>query len=178
MKKQVLVVIIILTLASAALAREGAQLILQNRDGTKVAGELLAVKHYRLILKQSDTDAGVTADIRDLAAIMIMGKSSSLPRVAGGVGGFLVGGGAGYLVVRLTFRKSYELSEAKSFWKDVNIGLLLVLGCATVGAVIGANLVGSAGADTTIQVEGKPDVEIQKILERLRSKALLKGESY
>ena len=49
--------------------------------------------------------------------------------------------------------------------------VMAALGIALAGLVIGS----VAGADTTIRIEGKSNLEIQEILEKLRKKARIRN---
>ena len=136
--------------------KPGVLLVIQQKDGDLVGGELIAVKENSLLLLERDSGADVTIDIKDIRVIKIIKKSKA------GVG-LLAGGAIGAFFGYLTKAPKTE-SEGLFFpWNATGGGILGGLLGLVTGAV--------AGTDETIQIEAMPDSEIQKILEKLRKKA-------
>lgn len=164
-----------LSLSVNLMARErrGADIMIQKKDGQHVKGELIAVKQNSLLLKEHDSGADVTLAVREIKTITIVKKSKTLKQ--GGMG-LLIGGAAG--VATCTFLL-YMGSFMGIAWEDIEGTEIFInyalpyglLGGCTIGALIGVITGASAGKDKTIQIEGKSEAEIRKILEDLRKKA-------
>lgn len=147
--------------------KKGANLIIQRVDRIRVRGELIAVKKDSLLLLERESVAGVTVDIGDIEVIKIVRGSRVL---VGGITGLLFGGVIGFLI-------GYPQGDEGGFVivskpQAGAIGAAIGgVSCALFGAGIGA----AVGEYKTIQVEGKSDVEIQRILEYLRKKARIRN---
>jgi hypothetical protein len=137
--------------------RKGAELIVQKKDGQQMKGELIAVKPSSLLLLDSQTGADVSVEIGEIAVIKIMKKSKAL---TGALGGFLIGGGAGYLVAYAT---------DKEYATDPDTHVFLYYGI--LGLIAGWIAGEALGRDKTIKIEGKSPEEIKAVLEKLRSRA-------
>ncbi|MFX0211366.1 MAG: hypothetical protein ACFFDT_35630 [Candidatus Hodarchaeota archaeon] len=136
--------------------KTGADLIIQRTDGTQVRGELIAVKENSLLLLERDSGADMSVDSSEIRVIRIKKKSNFSQ---GFTIGFLAGGagGATWMAAQGAHPKGY---------------LIIGGGLAVAGGLLGG-LIGSAtgSGERTIQINGKSDSEIQKILEELRKKA-------
>ncbi len=139
--------------------RQGADLLIQKKDGNKIRGELIAIKENSLLLLDTE-GVDISVDTRDIKAITIVKKSKTL--LGAGVG-FLLGGIGGSLYATTT--ETYD-SDLRPLAFIVYGGGGIILG-ALIGGITGA----SAGKDKTIQIEGKSDPDIREILSKLRSKA-------
>jgi hypothetical protein len=152
--------VLLLSMPLAAKERKGADVIIQKTEGTQVRGELIAVKQASLLLLERDSEADVTVDVGEISVIRIVKKSKIL--IGGGLGAIICGGGLWlYGSTQSTF----------DFYDNWPILALVAAGGLVIGGIIGAVV----GIDRIIQTEGKPDAEIQKILEKLRKKARVKN---
>jgi hypothetical protein len=152
--------VLLLSMPLAAKERKGADVIVQKKEGIQVRGELIAVKAHSLLLLERESGGDVTVDIDDISGIRIVKKSKIL--IGGGLGAIICGGGLWlYGSTQSTF----------DFYDNWPILALVAAGGLVIGGIIGAVV----GIDRIIQTEGKPDAEIQKILEKLRKKARVKN---
>ncbi len=148
--------------------RKGADLIVQEKDGTQVRGELIAVKQNSLLVSGyvSGPDISLTGpggwdiwsvDIADISEITIVKKWKYGK-------GFLIGSAIGA-----------GLGWTPALIPTVEEKFAAMLYGATVGALIagglGVIISWFSSFDKTIQFTGKSDTEIQEILEKLRKKA-------
>ena len=174
MKKSLLMVLLLVALAAtsfAGLAREGAQFVLQTKDGQSISGELLAVKHSTLILKDTATLIGISVDVYDLESIRLIRNPKVL--LGGGIG-LVVGGLTGYAVARALGPVKPGFGSDWERQSHAAIAIIFGLFPVLAGGFIGAR----AGVDRTISVAGQPETEIQWLLKWLRSKAGYEKESY
>jgi hypothetical protein len=150
----------ILPLALTANERRGADLVISKTDGNQVRGELITVKENSLLLKERDSGADVIAVIGDIKTIKIVKKSKTGKGALYGFGIGATGGGlAGFLM---------EPEEPETRGGNALFGIIFL---GAVGALTGLIVGGFLGMDKTIQIEGKSEAEIKKILEELRKKA-------
>lgn len=138
--------------------RHGADIMVQRIDGQQVSGELIAVRVDSLLLRESALWADVTVDVEDIKVITIVKESKK-------VLGMLIGGGSGALIAAVAYKESEEMF---SFYPTKG---QMVVGAAIFGILVGWATAVGAGKDKTIQIEGRSDSEIKKILEDLRKKA-------
>lgn len=128
-----------------------------------IKGELIAVKQSSLLLKDSQSEADVSIDVEDIIDIKIVKKSKTLI----GVGlGLLAGAAAGAIVGMVV----HEVFIKEDFiWKTQYSALAGL----SIGGFTGGLAGGIIGADRseTIQIEGKSESEIRKVLDDLRKKA-------
>ena len=144
--------------------RQGAKLQITKKDGIQIAGELITVKPNALLLLNTE-GRDVSVDIADIKVIKIVKKS----KVWTGVGlGFLICGGSVAMYNHLFFKENGEQDL-----KHIFTALLGLIGGAA-GALAGGFIGASAGTDETIQIEGRPDLEIRETLEYLRKKARIR----
>ncbi len=144
--------------------RKGVNLDIQKIDGQKVMGELVTVKPDSLLILDSE-GVDVSVDIKDVKTIKVLKKSKGYEL---GLAGFLVG--AGYSgIAHSGTRKDQEGEEATQHFvfKTIAIGGITAL----AGIIIGMAL----GIDKTIKIEGKSDVEIDAVLEKLSKKARIRN---
>jgi len=183
MKKFVFLFLVfsILTLSIPLTAKEkkGADLIIQKTDGTQVRGELIAVKQNSLVLMERDSGADVTGDIKDVNIIKIVKKSKTLAwggiglvsgAVIGVLGGYLSGddpAGYGTMWGQRVWMEGWFTADEKALLSGIAYGI--------IGGALGGIGGAFAGADKTIQIEGKSDSEIQEILEKLRKQARVRN---
>jgi hypothetical protein len=145
-----------LSVPLTAKERKGADLIVQRKDGTQVRGELIAVKVNSLLLMERESGTDVSIDISEIKTSRIH-RNTLIPATIGLIAGIVVG---------------TEVSSQIESTQFMDLTPSIVgLGIALAGLVIGA----AAGADTTIQIEGKSKLEIQEILGKLRKKARVKN---
>jgi hypothetical protein len=141
--------------------KKGAELVIEKKDSWYERGELIAVKQDSLLLLDS-AGTDVSVDIGNIKTIKITKNSKA---VLGAGIGFLIGAAIGVSAL------ASENSKSQGGWFSIEFpsyyGAVLGLPTALVGAIIGA----AAGSDETIQIEGKSDSDIKKILEDLSNKA-------
>ena len=142
---------------SMAKEKRGAELIILKKHGQQNRGELIAVKPASLLLLDSQIGADVSVEMGEIAVIKIMKKSKAL---TGALGGFLIGGGAGYLVAYATDKEYATDPETHVFLYYGILGLI-------AGWIAGEAL----GRDKTIKIEGKSPEEIKAVIEKLRTQA-------
>lgn len=155
----------ILTLSMPLTSKEkkGAELIIQKTNGSKVEGELIAVKENSLLLKLSYSSFDVSTNIAEVKIVTIIKKPKT---ELGALVGFLTGGSIGAL-----------LACTSKGWGGGTTRAIAVTGVlyGLFGAIIGGGIGGGIRGDKTIIFEGKSDSEIQEILEKLREKARVKN---
>jgi len=173
MKKTMIVSLVVMVLASGVYAREGAQLIVAKKDGQTFNVELLAVKHQLLVLKDSDSQLGLSVDIKDLESLQIKRRTNML--LGAGLGlviGSVVGFAYGYHTIGGLGHMS-DMNGAQKFNGSMNS---IALGLA--GAALGGLVAAATGEGGIFRPSERSQAEIEQILTRLRSEALYKAESY
>ena len=145
--------------------RRGVDIVIYKTDGNQVKGELIAVKQNSLLLKEHNSGADVTAAISEFKTITMVRKSKALK--FGGMGLF-IGGVGGALFGGIAVGETEDVTAGG--WAAI-FGISAGILAATLGGIIG----GIMGIDKTIQIEGKSDSEINKILDDLRKKARVPG---
>jgi len=156
--------------------KRGVDLVIQNKDGLVVGGELIAVKESTLILMVSKSGMDVSVDIKDIRIIKIIKKSKALITATGG----------------LFFGMFFGLLATRDCGESMFSGVCMAAGIgglAVFGTLIGAIIGGHTGTDETIEIEkliekyqgeavivkgerrSRAKAELDKILEKLRSKA-------
>lgn len=150
----------------AAKERRGADLLILEKDGTQIRGELIAVKQNSLLLLDAVSGADVQANIEDINAVTIIKRSKA---GKGALMGFLAGSGIGVISV-LSAGGNHEEDVWAGFFSDIFKALAVAL-FITAGTVIGLIIGAAAGKDEIIRFEGKSPEQIKGILEKLRSKA-------
>jgi hypothetical protein len=164
-----------LSMPLTAKKRRGANLIVQKTDGTQRRGELIAVKQNSLLLLDRYFGNDVTVNIADISTVRIERKSLARE---GAFLGFFIGAGSGIIIGVKEGKKDKEEAGEKAFllswlfdFSFVVYGLLFGLGGLIIGGILGK----LASTDTNIKFEGKTDVEIKAMLEKLRKKARIKN---
>jgi hypothetical protein len=160
--------ILALSIPLTAKERKGADLIIQRADGTQVRGELISVKENSLLLLARESGADVTVDVGDISVITIVKKGKA---GKGAWMGALIGGGAGAGVAVGIF----AIGSTPAHDSAGMIVLLSTAAGAGLGLLIGGLFGWSSGIDKTVQLEGKSELEIQEILEKLRKKAKIRN---
>ena len=154
--------------------RSGVELVVQKKDGKQQTGELIAVKRNLLLLLNSK-GVDVSVNIGEIKVIKIAKKSKSL--VLGGIGlvsGAAIGALIGYLqgddppIVVTGFG---PIMTGPPLFTDDEKALALGLTCGIAGGLLGGFGGAIAGVDKIIQIEGKSETEIEKVLNKLRKKA-------
>jgi len=145
--------------------RRGAMLIVLKNDGSQENGELIAVKQKSILLLGAFSGTDVSVEVTDINTIKIVKKSRALSGfgfgslmggVSGAAIGFLMGG------------------DPPNQWFSFSAGEKALIGGAAlgiVGGLVGLTAGALAGADKTIQIGGKSDLEIQAALAGLKPKA-------
>lgn len=139
----------------------GAELHLFMKNGHELAGELIGVKENCLILCQSGIDFSV--DIKELKMLKVVKKAHVAQGALMGLVIGAVAGGVGEAV--------YLSGGSDDEWANFHRIILTIIASAAgggIGLLTGAVVGSLRGIDETIQVEGKPEAEIEKILLRLR----------
>lgn len=131
----------------AAQERPGADLVVTKLDGSRVSGELLAVRPDSLILLSGGADLSV--GFAGIASVRIVRRSRALP------GGALVGAGiAGGLIA-----VAEQTTEEEA-------GAIMVI---PLGALVGMALGAVAGRDARFSVAGEPEAAVARNMDRLRA---------
>jgi len=159
----------LLTLSLNLYAKEkrGAELKITKKDGRQIRGELITVKPSSLLLLNTE-GRDVSVGNGDVRVIRIVKKSKFFQSL--GIG-LLIGAGTGAIL---------GLAEGGSidfFGGTVTAGENALIGGALLGfngLILGGIAGASAGRDKTIQIEGKPDLENEEVLEKLRKKARIR----
>ncbi len=139
--------------------RRGSDLVVQNKDGRKVEGELIAVKRNAILLRLSYSSLETSIDIDDIKIITIMkGTKAGIWSFYG----FVIGGSIGVL-----------LASTSKGWGSGTPRLIGLSGAfwGLLGCYMGWGVGDGIERKETIQIEGKSDSEIKEILEDLRKKA-------
>jgi hypothetical protein len=156
--------VIVISTPLSAKERKGADVIIQKKDGIQLRGELIAVKENSLLLLDRESGGDVTVDVEEIIVITTVKKSKYL--LGAGLG-FLIGAAAG-----ATFIAVKGVNDSYLGWMGLSAAVL-----GSAGALLGFIFVAftASGKTKVIQIEGKSDAEIQKILEKLRKKARIKN---
>ena len=147
--------------------RRGAKLIVTQKDGQQIEGELITVKIPQKSLLLLDTEGkDVSIDITDIKIIKIVKKSKVL--LGAGLG-FLIGAGAGALIGLAIWG-----GGSSDIFTDFEGAMVCGVKSALPGALIGGIWGAVEGIDKTVQIEGKSDIEIAELLAKLRRKARIR----
>lgn len=164
-----LVVILIFPISLIAKERRGANLVVEKKNGLWVKGELITVKPNSLLLL-SNYGTDVSVGISDIKVIKIEKKSKWSH-------GLLIGAGAGAIIGLVSYQEpepSVSIWDSRtSMWElfpDFGRASYVLIG-GLIGGLIGLVVGAAVGADKTIQVEGRTESEIRRIMEDLRKKA-------
>ena len=151
--------------------KRGAKLIITQKDGQLIEGELITVKPNSLLLLNTE-GRDVSVDIEDAKVITIITKAKF--KKAAGLG-FLVGAIAGIIAVKQEENKIEDPLEAFIWriskpWAYYVYASLFGGVCALIGGLIGTAVI----PDKVILIEGMTDQEIQETLDKLRKKARIR----
>jgi hypothetical protein len=139
--------------------RRGARLKIVNKDGTRLEGELIAVKPDSLVLLSLD-GRDVSADIAAIDSVQLKTKSK--------VGwGLLIGGAAG---VATGLIAGLAVKERGNFLDDVYIYFSTPF-CGLVGLAAGGLTGLLLSQPETIKIGGAGETEIAAAKEKLRKQA-------
>jgi hypothetical protein len=176
-KKTVLAIIAVAVLAASSFAREGAQLLLINKDGQVISGELLAVKHHSLIMKDA-SGVGLTQDIDNLAVISVRRGSHLLAGLGIGLAvGTAMGAGIGYASGQDYDPKRGIANISLLFTSRQTTALVGGVLGALAGAAAGAVIGSSTRSSKTIKLADLSPEQVEKAIVWLRSKARFPEES-
>jgi hypothetical protein len=159
----VIVSFIFLPGALSAQGKRGVDLIVTPKDGSSVAGELIAVRQNTLLLL-SPVGKDESVALAEVLSIRIVKKSKA---GTGFLIGFLVCGIAGG-VLGSQFNKGDEGYEGAAILPGV-----LLFGA--LGGLIGLGIGAASGGDETIEFAGLSEAEAHKVLDRLRGMARMKN---
>lgn len=163
----VLVFFLLILPANLYAKNKGANLIVTKKDGQLIEGELITVKPNSLLLLNTE-GRDVSFGIGDIRVIRIAKKSKFFQSL--GIG-FLIGAGTGAILGLAEGGSIDFFGGTVSAEENALIGgVILGFNGLILGGIAGA----SAGRDKTIQIEGKPDLEIEEVLEKLRKKARIR----
>jgi hypothetical protein len=139
--------------------RRGATLLIQTKGQQPIKGELIAVKWDAILLKLSYSSFETSLDIDDIKIITIMkGTKTGI----GAISGFVIGGAIG-VFLSSSYKGLGSGTPSLKFCYGTFFGFL--------GGLVGYVIDGDIEGKEIIQIEGKSDSEIKKILEDLRKKA-------
>lgn len=135
-----------------------------DKSDQQVGGELIAVKENSLLLLESESGIDASVKIGDINVIKIVKRSKA---IAGAGIGLLTGSGIGALAP-LGLNIGFKVRPSRS---QLNLSLKYALILGAVGGTVGTIFGLSRGKNESIQIEGRPDLEIKEALKKLRSKA-------
>jgi hypothetical protein len=151
-----------------AKARRGSDLVVTKKDGQQIIGELIAIKEKSLLLKDAKSGADVSVNGDEIRIIRIVKKSKV---GKGALYGTLIGGGSGAL---LGFASGDDPPGFMSWTASQKAGLLGI-SLGVIGLLSGTIGGALSGIDRIIKLEGKNDIQIRLILEKLRQNARIRG---
>lgn len=148
-------------IANSGKTKRGAAMMILKNDRQQIIGELIVVKKKDNSLSLYNDDVGeIVIDIMDVKTIFIYKKTKAK---VGGIIGFLT-----FVAISYPYISSLEPFESLAAAQAVGIAISLFwLSGGLIGYWIGASLEDYE----IIEVEGKSDAEINKILDELRKKA-------
>jgi hypothetical protein len=135
--------ILVIPRGLAAGGRRGANLVVTRLDGTRVSGELIAVKPASLLLLAGSASASV--ELTDIKSVRIL-----RPSKAGLFAG--LAGAAGFIGGALAGLKAWHDEE-----DQLAYGAIAGLYLGAIGAVSGLFVGGIQGVDSTFSVAGQPE---------------------
>ena len=138
--------------------KRGAEVTLQKKDGQEVKGELLVVEENILVLLESTSGEKVSVETADIRVILIEEEAKPLKWAAYG----FFGVGVPVLINVAVYNKKFDRCAVScgSLW-------------AGIGAVLGIIYGYIFGIKRKFTLEEKSKDQIQKILDKLRTKARL-----
>ena len=157
----VFIFILIVPLGLYAKEKKGAQLLVLNKDGGSVQGELIAVKESALLLLSSE-GMDLTIDINHVDEIRIVKKSQMI--LGAGIGTVVGALGGSLLLNDIWYLEHGDLSKGEAALKS---GVVFGAVGLTLGGVIGAY----AGQDKVYPVAEYQQTEMQVLLAKLSKQA-------
>jgi hypothetical protein len=139
----------------SAKERRGAKIVITRLDGSKVSGELIAVKRDSLLLL-NNVGRDESIDIVDIKSIRIVRRSRA---GRGALFGFLGGALTGALLG----------SGGMEDFSGAQAALILGGFFGAIGGLGGLSLGTIMGVDTTIAVAGEPEALVRSHMENLRA---------
>lgn len=164
-------VAVVLSFAMSSAAKEkkqGAELVVQEKDGHIIKAELLAVKGRDLILMDFSSFSEMRVGIDDVRSIRIVKKSKLFKGLALG---FLIGGGSGAFISFMAAMENKSSEGWISFRPTAREYVLAITSLSVLGAAIGGGFGALTGTDESVEMEGKAPQEIDAILIKLDRKA-------
>ena len=159
----VAVVLSFVVSSAAKEKKQGAELLVQKKDGHVIKAELLAVKGRNLIMRDSSALSEVMVGVDEARSIQVVKKS----KLFQGLGlGLLVGGGSGACLGFLSGDDKGLIgftAEEKALFGAIGFGIL--------GSALGGIYGVIKGTDESVEMEGKAPQEIEAILIKLDGKA-------
>jgi outer membrane lipoprotein SlyB len=168
MKKiMTLAIVVSLLFPSGALLaqdRQGVQLEITKTDGTKINGELIAVKQDSTLLLESSllepsSGSGGSIDVSEVKIIKIVKGSNA---GAGLLLGLLAGGAVGTAIGNASY--------SGKFLGGIGVVASGIIG-GLAGGLVGGMIGSSIHNDETFRIEGKSQEQIKAVLEKLRTQA-------
>jgi hypothetical protein len=154
--------------------RKGAEVLILKKDGQRIKAELLAVKEGRLILMDASNFSDVTCAVEDIQSLCLVKRTKILKGLGlGSLSGGIAGSGLGLL-------SGNDKPGFMSFTAGQK-AVLLGLGLAAMGGIIGGVSGAIIGIDESVDLEGRSSEDIEGILRKLDREArfpqLLPGDS-
>jgi len=168
-----MIALLILSPLAAAEERRGAEILITEKDGTQVSGELVAVKRDSLLLLTAGPTAGMdlTVALKDIQQVRIVKKS----KVGKGLlYGLIIGGGGGAAAGFLSGDDPDGFVSFSASDKAALFGIFF----GGLGLVIGGIAGGLSGADEVLSVGEIPESGLPWIQAQLAESARLKGKIY
>jgi hypothetical protein len=148
-----------------AQGRRGAEVVVNQKYGNPVKGELVAVKKDSILLLKSEAQQDVSVNISEISSITVIKK----PKILESAGlGLLIGGGVGALAGLASGTGNFfGFHNVSAGNKAAGLGL-----CGGGIGLVGGLIYGMAKRhEEKLQIEGKSDPEVQVILKQLASNA-------
>jgi len=163
---------LLLLFSSALMAKEkpGAEIIVVKNDGSRLSGELIAVKKDSLLLLAGSPSAGAVQSVpwETMTKVVIVKKARVGEGIA--IGGLLLGG-SGALI-------GYTDGDDPPGWLSFTAGQKAALGGITLGLlgiVVGGIGGAFAGADISLPVDVTSEARLRSVQTRLAQRARVKG---
>jgi predicted membrane protein len=134
--------------------RRGSDVVVVLIDGSKVKGELLAVKTDALLIYDKNSFQGKSIDLGQIAKVKVL-------RTFWGLTGMVFGLGVGVGIARLTY------DESEFYVHQMRTSLIIMAFCTLAGGIFGA----VKSAPTKITLIGESSLNVQQNLEKLKRHA-------
>ena len=152
-----LIFVLAITLASLPLPareRRGSDVVVILTDGSKIKGELLAVKTDALLVFDRAAHQGKRIDLGQVARVKVL-------KTFWGFTGMFFGFGLGTGIAKLTY------DESEFYVPQMRVSLIIMAVCTLAGGIIGA----VKSVPTKITLAGESSLSIQQNLEKLKRHA-------